>query len=69
MWEGIDTPLDEGSWPLLAASSIPYLPVSQTPRAMDRADMDSVKADFVNAAKMADEFGDKRNPTSSSLRS
>jgi anthraniloyl-CoA monooxygenase len=58
LWEGMDLPLDEGNWPLLAASAIPYLPgKSQAPRAMDRGDMDRVKADFVQAAKMADEAG------------
>jgi anthraniloyl-CoA monooxygenase len=55
MWEGIDQPLEEGGWPLLAASAIPYLPVSVVPKAMDRADMDRVKVDFVRAAQMADE--------------
>jgi anthraniloyl-CoA monooxygenase len=57
LWEGIDQPLPEGQWPLIAASPIPYLPQSQTPRAMDRDDMDEVKADFVRAARMADEAG------------
>jgi anthraniloyl-CoA monooxygenase len=57
MWEGIDQPLPEGEWPLIAASPIPYLPHSQTPREMDRADMDQVKADFMRAARMADEAG------------
>jgi len=53
MWEGIDEPLAEGGWPLLAASAIPYLPHSPAPKAMDRADMDTVKADFVRATEMA----------------
>jgi anthraniloyl-CoA monooxygenase len=56
-WEGIDQPLEAGGWPLIAASAIPYLPHSAVPRAMDRADMDAVKADFVRAARMADEAG------------
>ncbi|MDI1429718.1 bifunctional salicylyl-CoA 5-hydroxylase/oxidoreductase [Polyangium sorediatum] len=57
MWEGMDQPLESGGWPLLAASAIPYLPQSPVPRAMDREDMDRVKADFVTATKMADEAG------------
>ncbi|WP_232379550.1 bifunctional salicylyl-CoA 5-hydroxylase/oxidoreductase [Polyangium fumosum] len=57
MWEGMDQPLESGGWPLLAASAIPYLPKSPVPRAMDREDMDRVKADFVTATKMADEAG------------
>lgn len=32
MWDGIDQPLDEGNWPLSAASPLPYAPgVSSTP--------------------------------------
>ena len=56
-WDGIDEPLPEGNWPLIAASPIPYLPHSQVPRAMDRQDMDQVRTDFVRAARMADEAG------------
>lgn len=57
MWEGIDEPLPEGNWPLLAPSALPYHPHSQVPRAMDRADMDGVRDDFVRAACMAAEAG------------
>ncbi|WP_436606502.1 bifunctional salicylyl-CoA 5-hydroxylase/oxidoreductase [Sorangium sp. So ce1036] len=57
MWEGMDRPLERGAWPLLSASAIPYLPESQVPRAMDRADMDQVTSDFVQAARRADEAG------------
>lgn len=57
MWEGMDQPLDEGGWPLLSASAIPYLENSPVPRAMDRADMDRVKVDFVRAAGLAEEAG------------
>jgi anthraniloyl-CoA monooxygenase len=57
MWEGIDEPLAEGNWPLLAASPIPYRPDSQVPKAMDRADMDRVRDDFVRAAQLAAEAG------------
>jgi len=56
-WDGIDEPLPDGNWPLLAASAIPYLPHSQVPKAMDRRDMDQVRDDFVRAARMADEAG------------
>ncbi len=53
MWEGMDEPLEADSWPLLAASPIPYLPHSQVPKEMDRADMDQVRSDFVAAAQRA----------------
>ncbi len=56
-WEGMDQPLAEGGWPLISASAIPYLPHGQTPKAMDRADMDRVKADFVAATERAAQTG------------
>jgi len=52
-WEAIDEPLNEGNWPLLAASAIAYGPRNQVPREMNRADMDSVREDFVAAARRA----------------
>ena len=45
-WEGIDQPLDDGNWPLISASPLPYLPDSQSPREMTRDDMDRVKRRF-----------------------
>ncbi|MDT8992414.1 bifunctional salicylyl-CoA 5-hydroxylase/oxidoreductase [Curvibacter sp. APW13] len=55
-WEGagIDKPLAQGNWPIIAASEQQYLEgVSDTARAMTRADMDRVKAEFVAAAQRA----------------
>jgi anthraniloyl-CoA monooxygenase len=57
LWEGMDEPLDDGNWPLIAPSPLPYLPHSQVPREMDRADMDKVRDDFVRAAALADTAG------------
>src|SRR3954468_18937654 len=58
MWEGEDVPLDDGNWPLLAPSALPYLPgTSQEPRARTRADMDAVRDDFVAATRRADAAG------------
>ena len=56
-WEGMDEPLPEGNWPIIAASPIPYFPYSQVPREMDRRDMDAVRDDFVRAARMAEDAG------------
>jgi anthraniloyl-CoA monooxygenase len=56
MWEGMNQPLEDG-WPLLAPSALPFLPESPTPRAMERGDMESVRAAFVRAAEMADSAG------------
>ena len=53
MWEDMDHPLMRGNWPIVAASPLPYLPDSQVPREMSRADMDAVRDQFVAAAKMA----------------
>ncbi len=57
MWEGIDQPLPDGNWPLISASAIPYFPHSQVPKAMNRADMDLVRDQFVRATRLADEAG------------
>jgi len=58
-WDGIDEPLPEGQdWPLIAASEQQYLSGrSQQARAMTRADMDVVKADFIAAAQRAEAAG------------
>lgn len=56
-WEGIDQALETGGWPLISASAQPYLKDGQIPKAMDRADMDRVLADFVEATKRAASTG------------
>ncbi|PWE31417.1 bifunctional salicylyl-CoA 5-hydroxylase/oxidoreductase [Maritimibacter sp. 55A14] len=56
-WEEMDAPLPEGNWPVMSASEIPWSPRNQTPRAMNRADMDQVTAEFVAAAEMAGRAG------------
>jgi anthraniloyl-CoA monooxygenase len=56
-WQQMDEPLEQGNWPLLSASAIPYLPHSQVPRAMTRDDMDRVRDDHVAAAQRAAEAG------------
>ena len=53
MWDGIDEPLPDGNWPIVAASPLPYYPHSQVPRAMTRADMDATIADYVQAVTRA----------------
>ncbi len=57
MWEGMDEPLAQGNWPIISASALPYHPYSQVPKALDRDDMDAVRADFVRAARLALEAG------------
>mgnify|MGYP003667339683 CR=1 FL=1 len=52
-WDGIDKALPSGNWDLLSASDIPLMEGNVVPKAMDRADMDMVKAQFVEAVKTA----------------
>lgn len=53
-WEGTDMPLPEGNWPLMSASPIPYIQgVSQTPQEINRRQMDTVRDQFVAAARRA----------------
>lgn len=57
MWEGIDQPLPEGNWDLIAPSPLPYKPESQTPREATAEDLDWIKGEFVAAAKRGAEAG------------
>ncbi|WHM35978.1 bifunctional salicylyl-CoA 5-hydroxylase/oxidoreductase [Streptomyces sp. BPTC-684] len=51
MWEGIDEPLDDGNWPLAAASPLPYRPgVNQVPHALDRTGLTDIREQFAAAA-------------------
>ena len=52
MWEGMDEPLEDGNWPLLAPSPLPYHPGrSQVPREMTPTDLAAVREGFVQAAE------------------
>jgi anthraniloyl-CoA monooxygenase len=54
MWEGIDQPLDEGNWAVVAPSPLPYLPgVNQVPRELTPYEMEEIKGRFVEAARRA----------------
>ena len=53
MWDGIDEPLEDGNWPVMAPSPIRYGPANQVPRAMSRVDMDVVCGQFVWAVEGA----------------
>ena len=57
-WEGMDQPLASDNWPLLSASPQAYIAgVSDTSKAMTRADMHEVTAQFVAAAQRANQIG------------
>jgi anthraniloyl-CoA monooxygenase len=55
--EGVDRPLREGGWPLLAASALPYGPGIPAPRAATDRDMAEVAAAFAAAAERAARAG------------
>ncbi|WP_210584981.1 bifunctional salicylyl-CoA 5-hydroxylase/oxidoreductase [Streptomyces sp. GESEQ-35] len=57
MWEGMDEPLEDGNWPLVAASPIPYKPESQTPRELTRAQLIDIREQFSAAARRAARAG------------
>ena len=60
-WEETDEPLPESgphpNWPLIAASAMPYGEQNQTPAAMTRADMETIKQEFVASTRRAARAG------------
>ncbi len=56
-WEEDNAPLATGNWPVMSASAAAWSPRNQLPKAMDRADMDKVKGQFVSATQMAKRAG------------
>jgi anthraniloyl-CoA monooxygenase len=57
MWEGMDEPLEEGNWEVVAPSAIPYSAGNQTPRAATEADLDRVAEEFARSAAAAARAG------------
>ena len=59
-WEGGEKeqiPSKGDNWPVMAASPIPYTEKNQTPKEIDRKDMNCLIADYVAAANRAQEAG------------
>jgi anthraniloyl-CoA monooxygenase len=56
-WEEMDAPLPSGNWEVMAPSPVPWSPRNQVPRAMTRADMEQVLAEYVAAARMGERAG------------
>ncbi|MFK0286879.1 bifunctional salicylyl-CoA 5-hydroxylase/oxidoreductase [Streptomyces sp. NPDC090499] len=50
MWDGMDEPLDDGNWEVIAPSALPYGADCHVPREATREDLDKVVADFTAAA-------------------
>ncbi|MFG2286577.1 bifunctional salicylyl-CoA 5-hydroxylase/oxidoreductase [Streptomyces sp. NPDC048595] len=57
MWDGIDEPLDDGNWPLVAASPLPYKPGSQRPRELTTDELTTIREQFTSAARRAVDCG------------
>ncbi|MGY5126144.1 bifunctional salicylyl-CoA 5-hydroxylase/oxidoreductase [Streptomyces nigrescens] len=58
MWDGIDQPLPDGNWPLVAPSALPYRPgVNQTPHALAAPELTILREQFVRAAASAARAG------------
>lgn len=57
MWQGIDQPLDEGNWEVIAPSPLPYKEFSQTPREATFDDLQWIKGEFMAAARRGAEAG------------
>ena len=56
-WEGMDHPLPDGNWELVAASSLAFYEFMRVPREITRSEMDRVRDDYAQAARNADRAG------------
>ncbi|ALV32782.1 bifunctional salicylyl-CoA 5-hydroxylase/oxidoreductase [Streptomyces sp. CdTB01] len=57
MWEGMDEPLTEGNWPLVAASPLPYKPAGQVPSELTAAQLADLREQFTSSARRAAHAG------------
>jgi anthraniloyl-CoA monooxygenase len=55
--EGLDRPLTESSWPLVAASPVAYVPGGRVPAQLDGAGMEEIEAGYARAARLARDAG------------
>jgi len=57
-WERMDYPLEQGNWPIVSASALPYYEgISQNPREISREQMKAIELQFARSARLADEAG------------
>jgi anthraniloyl-CoA monooxygenase len=56
-WETSDAPLLQNNWEVIGPSRVSWSPDNQSPREMSRADMDTVRDEFVRSAEMAARAG------------
>ncbi|MFJ9617681.1 oxidoreductase [Streptomyces noursei] len=58
MWEGIDQPLPDGNWPVVAPSALPYRPdVNQIPHALTAVELAAVREQFTRSTAAAARAG------------
>jgi anthraniloyl-CoA monooxygenase len=57
MWEGIDDPLPEGNWEVVAPSALPYSPANQVPRELTESELADIRDEFVRSAEAAARAG------------
>ena len=57
MWEGMDEPLPEANWAVIAPSPIPYSPANQVPHELTTDEMVRIRDQFVHAAEAGDRAG------------
>ena len=58
MWEGIDEPLPDDNWEVVAPSPVAYRDgVNQVPHELTRAEMDVIRDEFVESARRGAEAG------------
>jgi anthraniloyl-CoA monooxygenase len=57
MWEGMDEPLPDGNWEIVAPSPIAYAAANQIPRELSRDAMDEIREQFVRAAAAGERAG------------
>ena len=58
MWEGIDEPLPDGNWDVVAASPVSYNPsVNQVPHELTVDELDEIREQFVDCARRGAEAG------------
>jgi anthraniloyl-CoA monooxygenase len=53
MWEGMDEPLPDGNWEVIAPSPLAYSPINQVPRELTASDLAELREQFVAAARRA----------------
>lgn len=56
-WEGMDYPLDDGNWDIVAASPLAFYDYMHVPREIARAGMERVRDDYARAAVNAEKAG------------